>query len=129
MATPTVKTVKEALKIARKKLSSPDAWTKMQYAVLNSGECPLYAVNEDPVKACAIGWLEWATGIMHDDDDEFLPYREALTACIPPDLGIFEVEEYNDKDQTKHEDIIAMYDCAIAKEESTTEESNRSGGM
>lgn len=102
-------TVLELLVAAREKIADHHNWGKRHY--YHDGRC------------CAIGALMLAHPERQDSNEEILTYGAACAAlrgAIPPDFiaaypDYNPVSCFNDHRTTTHQDVLALYDRAIAR--------------
>ena len=114
MDTPTYTTL-DILKAARATLANPENWTKGCYARDAAGNmCKPYSPNA--VKWCAIG-----TCALVSNHSVYSPKLEMvmdeLVKCLPyktenPTEDC--IADWQDAPETTHEQMLAMFDCAIA---------------
>ena len=97
-------TVKENLIAAKALIDTPEKWLKYDLR------------NEDRTCFCAIGAIEMAAEYGPNNGDLFnSPEVIALASSLPrPSDTWTDVSFFNDRKSTKHPDIMALYDRAIA---------------
>ena len=103
----------ELLTAARAKIDTPQKWCKAALAKNLLGKSCRHS-SESAVQYCAVGAIESLTSRGRFDPvalDAIIALRDAL--------GGGGLQAYNDRPETKHADIMALYDKAIsiAKEE------------
>jgi hypothetical protein len=101
-------TTADILHAARALISERARWTKGSIARTGNN----HIVSHDDPKAakwCALGAIYKMADNRHSRQSAI----EVLRVCSPSG----EVAEYNDRRYVTHADILALYDCAIAKAE------------
>ena len=110
---PTYTTI-DTLKAARAVLTSPENWTKGCYARDAAGDaCKPYSPNA--VKWCAIGACA-AVSRQSVYSCKLEMVTDELIKCMPnkPDEpGQGDIADWQDAPETTHEQMLAMFDCAI----------------
>jgi hypothetical protein len=98
------------LRAARKLIEKPSAWCKRRSIIDINGFLLSPDEAKRAVKFCALG-ATWAIrGI--DCDADMALMRAVLQK------GFSSIGHFNDHHTTTHADILALFDCAIAAEES-----------
>lgn len=96
------KSLRELFINAREILSDRKKWGKNDY-------------EPKPGTYCLLGACAVADGLLaHQGNDA--AYSKVLEPCIAklhPRIGAHEVYEFNDRERTRHKDILAVLDCAI----------------
>ena len=95
------------LKAARALLENPKSWGKMSYAVDGQGN-DVDATDPGAVCFCMLGALQRAAG---NTDWTHSPATLFLGHYVP-DTGF--ISTFNDDPDTTHEDVLAVFDKAIA---------------
>ncbi len=101
---------KETLQAAKELISTPEKWTKGQFAKNTNGG-GVIAFSPDATCWSSLGSLKRANVVLWESAAVY------LTQCLP--AGFSDVELYNDDPNTTHADIMALFDHAIAKLEAT----------
>lgn len=105
------------LRAGRALIADEKRWIKGQYAVNENGYDSI-----DPLSAaglCSVGAL-WGAQVAHSaTDGEMIEARRALDARVPITINDtpIPVINYNDRPRTTHEEILRVWDDAIALEE------------
>ena len=94
----------EILIAARAKIDTPQKWCKGSEALNSEGE-PVDTTDEGAVCFCAFGAINAVTPRYLYNSDA----KNALRVA----LGRSFITDYNDRPETKHADIMALYDKAI----------------
>jgi hypothetical protein len=102
----------DALRNMRKLLSDPATWIKGDYAVNKDGEC-IRPEHPDACQFCVEGARMRSVAPL-EGWDCVLVFRQ-LTCALPNGFG--NIPAFNDHPDTKHEDVLALIDRAIKKEE------------
>ena len=99
--------VANVLKAARAKIASEELWTKDTYARNRSGY-PCVPTSPDAVVWCALGALYFISDSRWTMDKEAV---RLLEEQLPREFK--NIVRYNDYPDTKHEDVLDLYDRAI----------------
>lgn len=109
------------LKTARDLIADPERWTKGAYARHRDGE--LCAIEDKGAcQWCAIGALFWATDVADTDEadeeiEDISTERFAMGMLYDATCALGArggVAEFNDAPERTHEEVMALYDKAIA---------------
>ena len=112
-------TIKDILIAAKKRISDPRRWTKGAWA-RDLNHVPCASSSSEACSWCAIGAVAAATTKLHNRLDS--PYSVLASAkadamlklaAFTPVEGIC-VAVFNDNESTTHEDIMKLFDKAIA---------------
>lgn len=101
------KKLSQVLREARALIATPDKWTQCGGYVADSNGVPSALGDTEACKFCVLGALFSVDG--HRSGGA------ALVMAMPPGRrSHWDVVRFNDSPFTKHEDILALYDRAIA---------------
>jgi hypothetical protein len=103
-------TTLEVLKAARELIATPDKWSQGAMA-RNADGRPVWAAANDAVCFCAEGAIQRAGAGM---------FNRAFNVVVDLVETGDPLHRFNDASTTSHEDILALFDRAIAAEESRT---------
>ncbi|MBO9437308.1 hypothetical protein J7354_01410 [Sulfitobacter sp. R18_2] len=108
------KEIADLLRKAKARIGTPEKWGKGEFFTDHPGS-DLRDFDEFPsdCPACAYGASAWATG-----SKETTAVDLALEAALPEGFGY--VNFFNDHPAVTHDDIMALFDRAIAAEEATS---------
>lgn len=98
---------KETLIAARNLITDPNNWTYNAYSRDIDGNGLMDGYAEAAVCWCAVGAIEKAANDCLRSD----AVQNAI-ALILPHIGVFKLETFND--QHNHEDVLDVFDVAIA---------------
>ena len=101
-------TVEEALIAAKAMIADPKHWHQGAFA---PGPLPEHELHEDYCM-CAWGTLEWLARYGYNIEDQTRVEADAALIAALPKPYVW-VPDYNDKSETTHEDIMALFDRAI----------------
>lgn len=101
--------VVKVLKASREKISKPEAWIKGGFARDSEGNY-VNSTDEHAVCFCSLGAINSVTGLWSNE-------RHGATVAIEDVIGDFSIPSFNDADSTTHEDILRVWDKAIAAAE------------
>lgn len=104
-------TTLEILKAARELISVPERWTQASYA-RNKAHTPVDWLDSSACSWCAMGAIAKASFL---EKDQVLAQQNAIDQLKNFQ---FHLAEFNDAAGTKHTDILALFDRAIARLES-----------
>ena len=118
-------TVKEVLIKARELIAEPEHWCQGWYGKDENGdEVTFFEDSDKTVKFCSLGAVR---KVLHQEPGlrswgpEYEEIRDgaiqAIAKCEKPDADSLAAEEVviNFNDTKTHEEVIAAFDCAIAK--------------
>ena len=112
-------TTVEFLHLTREKIAEEAAWCKGTYAT-NSAGVPVLVSDRAACMWCILGALD-ITSRPYNDIARYEAQR-FLEASLPPNLGNAALSEFtcvlgafNDRPETKHQDVLDLFDRAIAK--------------
>lgn len=102
----------QILRKARELISDPERWTKGAFARNAQGASVSYR-HDAATCFCSVGAVERAA--FKDGVDDNQPISVALRALYRGKLyAIPSIAAFNDRDDTTHGDVLAMFDRAIA---------------
>lgn len=114
------------LRDARAKITDPEKWIKEAWFKTTDGMLTADA-SKDICCMCAVGAVACVTGYNPEDDDTIEDEREeqAFNALIYAAVELFParaciyagIAEFNDRSDTTHKEILAVFDRAIVNEE------------
>lgn len=98
------KKVLEALESGREKISRPESWAKGTYEL---------RLEDGTVCYCSVG----AVRDVRFDSETYWATRDMLDGAVPADFELLTLSsntiEYNDHEDTTHDDVLALFDRAI----------------
>ena len=106
--------VRDTLQYAKARIARSDNWTQGALARNADGDvCVPH--NPGAARWCAEGALHLAAALTHDDTEIRLSALFALFGVCPDGGWTVSVAQFNDDPDTRHEDVLSLYDRAIAQ--------------